>query len=135
MRAFAYDADGEILERRDGSATGSSFTVNANGGYSVEHYAYVQDQQIGSVDEHGDIDVLSGVTGFSSDAGSSDYVAQAGDSMASIAQAVYGDASLWYVVAGANGLTGDGDLAAGQTLKLPQVTTHSSTAETFRNCP
>ena len=102
--------------------------------YSIEHYAYVNGQQIGGVNEHGDIDVLSGVTGFSnSEAGSSNYVAQDGDTMQSIAQAVYGDASLWYVVADANGFDAATDApAAGQTLKLPQVTTNSNTAETFK---
>ena len=134
VRAFAYDAEGEILQRRDGTATGSTFTVTANGGYSVEHYAYVQGQQVGNVDEHGTINVLGGVTGFSnSDAGTSNYVAQDGDTMQSIAQQVYGDGSLWYVVADANGFDAATDApAAGQTLKLPQVTTNSNTAETFK---
>lgn len=134
VRAFAYNAEGEILQRRDGGATGSTFTVTANGGYATEHYAYVQGQEIGSVDEYGTIDVLSGVTGFSnSDAGTSTYVAQDGDTMESIARQVYGDASLWYVVADANGFEAATDApAAGQTLKLPEVTTNSNTAETFK---
>ena len=41
------------------------------------------------------------------------YTARAGDTLASIAQAVYGDASLWYLIADANGLRGDAVLAAG----------------------
>jgi LysM repeat protein len=137
VRAFAYDAEGQILERRDGSVGNNgagTFSVTANGGYATQHYAYVQGQQIGSVDEAGTIDVLSGVTGFSnSDAGSNDYVAQAGDTMQSIAQTVYGDASLWYVVADANGFESATDApAAGQSLKLPEVQTNSNTAETFK---
>jgi hypothetical protein len=53
--------------------------------------------------------------------------------MESIAQQVYGDASLWYVVADANGFDEASDIpAAGQTLKLPEVTTNSNTAETFK---
>ena len=134
VRAFAYDAEGEILQRRDGTATGSTFTVTSNGGYSTEHYAYVEGQQVGNVDEHGTINVLGGVTGFSnSEAGTTNYVAQDGDTMQSIAQAIYGDGSLWYVVADANGFDAATDApAAGQTLKLPQVTTNSNTAETFK---
>jgi LysM repeat protein len=137
VRAFAYDAEGQILERRDGSVGNNgagTFSVTANGGYATQHYAYVGGQQIGSVDEAGDIDVLSGVTGFSNtDQGSSDYVAQAGDTMQSIAQTVYGDASLWYVVADANGFESATDApAAGQALKLPEVQTNSNTAETFK---
>jgi len=135
VRVFAYDAEGEILQRRDGSATNdTTFTVTANGGYSIEHYAYVNGQQIGNVDEHGTINVLGGVTGFSnSDAGTTGYVAQDGDTMQSIAQQVYGDASLWYVVADANGFSSATDApAAGQTLKLPEVTTNSNTSTTFK---
>jgi len=134
VRAFAYDAEGQILQRRDGSAVNdTTFSVTSNGGYAVHHYAYVNGQQIGDVDEGGGIDVLSGVTGFSSsDTGTSNYVVQEGDTLTSIAQAVYGDASLWYVVADANGLTSDDDLVEGQTLKLPQVTTNSNTSTTFK---
>jgi YD repeat-containing protein len=134
VRAFAYDANGQILERRDGSAANdTTFSVTNNGGYAIQHYAYVNGQQIGDVDEHGTVDVLSGVTGFSnSDTGTTNYVVQDGDTLQSIAQQIYGDSSLWYVVADANGLTGDGDLVEGQTLKLPQVTTNSNTSTTFK---
>lgn len=132
VRAFAYDANGQILERRDGTATnGSTFTPT--GTYATQHYAYVDGQQMGEVDEGGGIDVLSGVTGFSdSSQGTRSYVVQQGDTLDGIAQQVYGDASLWYVVADANGLASNSDLVMGQTLKLPQVTTDSNTAETFK---
>ena len=52
------------------------------------------------------------------------YVVQTGDSLASIAARVYGDASLWYIIAQANGLTGDGPgdaPSAGTALTLPNV--------------
>lgn len=159
VRAFAFDGNGQILEARAGTAaispppppggpghppilpkaistqvaTQTAATFTPTGTYSTDHYAYVNGQQIGEVDEGGDIDVLSGVTGFSdSTTGTRNYVVQAGDTLAGIAQQVYGDASLWYVVADANGLQTDSDLVTGQTLKLPQVTTSSNTAETFK---
>ncbi|MHB1059898.1 MAG: LysM peptidoglycan-binding domain-containing protein, partial [Rhodanobacter sp.] len=59
-------------------------------------------------------------------------VVQAGDTLQSIAQAEYGDASLWYVIAQANALGSDSDLAIGQRLTIPQVTTNSNTATTFK---
>ena len=37
------------------------------------------------------------------------YTVQSGDSLQSIAQMVYGDASLWYLIADANGITGNGE--------------------------
>jgi hypothetical protein len=46
------------------------------------------------------------VTAFSSGNSTGDYVVQEGDTLKSIAQAVYGNASLWYVIAQANALGG-----------------------------
>ncbi|WP_176167915.1 LysM peptidoglycan-binding domain-containing protein [Luteibacter sp. 22Crub2.1] len=38
---------------------------------------------------------------------------QTGDTLKSIAQSVYGNASLWYVIAQANAISGDAELAVG----------------------
>jgi large repetitive protein len=131
VRAFAFDGNGQILQRRDGTVSGSTFT--AQGGAGTHHYAYVNGQQVASVDEAGGIDVVNGLTAFSNtDAGAGGYVVQFGDTLKSIAQAEYGDASLWYVVAQANALNSDNDLVAGQTLSIPQVTTNTNTASTFK---
>ncbi len=122
------------VQALDTTQTTTGFTLTDNGGYAVEHYAYVEGQQVANVDEHGTINVLAAVTGFSNtDQGSSTYVVQNDDTLASIAQAVYGDASYWYVVADANGFSSASDApAAGQTLKLPEIQTNSNTAQTFK---
>ena len=56
------------------------------------------------------------------------YAVRAGDTLRSIAQGAYGDAGLWYRVAEANGLSGDGDLRVGETLTIPNKvgTVHNS---------
>ena len=132
IRAFAYDANGQILRRRDGSEA-ADHTFAATGGAGTTHYVYVNGQQMGSVDEAGGIHVLDGLTAFSNtQSGGSGYIVQEGDTLKSIAQAQYGNASLWYVVAQANGLASDDDLAAGQSLSIPQVTTNSNDASTFK---
>ncbi|MCP4471197.1 MAG: RHS repeat protein, partial [Gammaproteobacteria bacterium] len=60
------------------------------------------------------------------------YVANAGDSLQSVALSVWGDASLWYLIADANGITGD-ELTAGRRLSIPNVVTNiHSNSETFR---
>ncbi|WP_394391437.1 LysM peptidoglycan-binding domain-containing protein [Shewanella woodyi] len=62
------------------------------------------------------------------------YTVQGGDSLMSIAGQLWGDKSLWYLIADANGLRGTERLAPGTTLTLPNVTStnlHHST-ETFR---
>ncbi|WP_231625058.1 LysM peptidoglycan-binding domain-containing protein, partial [Novosphingobium sp. AAP93] len=64
---------------------------------------------------------------------SSRYVVQDGDTLTSIAQAVWGDASFWYLIADANGLDGTETLAAGQSLILPNKVhnSHNNTS-TYR---
>jgi LysM repeat protein len=47
------------------------------------------------------------------------YTVQDGDTLQSIAAAVYGNPSLWFVLADANGLTGNEALKAGTLLKVP----------------
>ena len=50
-----------------------------------------------------------------------------------IAQTVWGDANLWYLIANANGLTGGETLQAGQTLSLPNdVINLGNTSSTFK---
>lgn len=61
------------------------------------------------------------------------YTVRSGDTLASIAQSIYGDASLWYEIADANGLNGASSLAAGQQLKIPSsVSNAHNTSSTFR---
>ncbi len=61
------------------------------------------------------------------------YTVQSGDTLQSIAQATWGDASLWYLIADANGLTAATSLATGQILSIPNkvANVHNSSA-TFR---
>ena len=61
------------------------------------------------------------------------YVVHAGETLQSIAQAVYGDSSLWYLIADANGLSGNEDLRVGQAVSVPARVggTHNN-ATTFR---
>jgi len=63
----------------------------------------------------------------------SSYTVKAGDSLYSIAGAVWGDVSMWYLIADANGLTAESELSAGQTLVIPnKVTNIHNNSSTFR---
>jgi hypothetical protein len=55
-----------------------------------------------------------------------------GDTLKSIAQRVYGNSSLWYVLADANALKDDSQLFTGQMLKTPQVKTNKNDSATFK---
>lgn len=61
------------------------------------------------------------------------YTVTSGDTLASIAQAMWGDASLWYLLADQNGLSGNSTLAAGTILSIPsRVTNIHNNASTFK---
>jgi LysM repeat protein len=49
------------------------------------------------------------------------YTVQAGDTLQSIAQALWGNSSYWYLLADANGLSPDATLSVGENLNIPQV--------------
>jgi YD repeat-containing protein len=57
-------------------------------------------------------------SGYPSAAASS-YLVRKGDTLRSIAQAVWGDANLWYLIAEANGLVGNESPTEGMTLWIP----------------
>lgn len=53
------------------------------------------------------------------------YTARSGDTLQGIAQVVWGDASLWYLLADANHLSGAETLSAGQVISVPGRPTNS----------
>ncbi|MEH6462284.1 hypothetical protein, partial [Chitinimonas sp. JJ19] len=62
------------------------------------------------------------------------YVVANGDTLQSVAAAVWGDTSLWYLIAEENGLATDPSarLQTGISLKLPDVTSPANRADTFK---
>ena len=70
---------------------------------------------------------------FEQGSGGGSYTTRAGDTLSSIAAQLWGDASLWYKLAAANGLSGNAQLSTGTTLTIPGgVNKSSNTASTFR---
>lgn len=69
----------------------------------------------------------------STNSSSSSYVVKDGDTLRSIAEALWGDANLWWVIAEASGLTGGEVLLKGQLLSIPgRVFNLHYTNEVFR---
>jgi LysM repeat protein len=73
------------------------------------------------------------VTTSSLGAGPGSYTVRAGETLSTIAATLWGDASLWYKLAEANGLSGGNSISAGQTLTIPNTLSNfHNTADTFR---
>lgn len=122
-RAFAYDMAGEILQRTETGA-------------ATQRYAYANGQQVASgmsTDTAGTpVDVLSRLTGYqSSEVGAYQTTVQAGESLRDIAQRVYGNGNLWYVLSEANAITNE-ELVQGMGLKVPEVKVTANDAATFK---
>jgi YD repeat-containing protein len=63
----------------------------------------------------------------------SQYVARDGERFQDIALAVYGDASLWYLIADANGLVSEADIVEGMSLRIPnRITNIHNSDDTFQ---
>jgi YD repeat-containing protein len=62
---------------------------------------------------------LDPINSFSQGSAGGSYTVRSGDTLSSIASAIYGDGSLWYKIAEANGLSSASALFEGQTLTLP----------------
>jgi hypothetical protein len=73
-------------------------------------------------------------TGSGAEAGSAGvYTVRTGDSLQGVAYANWGDASLWYMIAEANGLSASSVLSAGQILTIPaKVSNFNNNAGTIK---
>ena len=140
MRYYGYNGDGRVQTRREGLMRGGVFTQDGAGGpgnYLLVHGGGQQQAelrqgvQLPSGGNSRQIQSLGGRGYY--DAGGGSVVAQAGETLRSLAQRVYGSDQLWYVLADANGL-GDPDqeLAAGTRLSAPNATIAGNDASTFR---
>jgi YD repeat-containing protein len=120
---LAYTAGGQILQK---SAT-------SNGSTMTTYYASVSENQLGSTTTAGAINVLSTTGGYSnSTTGTQSYTVQVGDTLQSLAQAIYGDSNDYYIIAQANGLSPTATLTAGMVLRIPQITTSANAANTYQ---
>ncbi len=78
-------------------------------------------------------DPVNAITSGVGQNGRSRYTVQSGDTLQGIAASLWGDSSLWYKIAEANGLSADSTLIAGQGLNVPlQGPANRSNADMFR---
>ncbi|WP_295946573.1 DUF6531 domain-containing protein [uncultured Xanthomonas sp.] len=133
VRYFGLDQDGNILRRTEGTIKNGVFTQDDAAVLRTQVYAYVNGQNVASGRYDGKVDVLGRTTAYDvNETGTTKATVQAGDTLRSLAQRLYGNANLWYVLADANALEDDSGLVAGATLTVPDVTSAANDAHTFK---
>jgi len=159
--SLATDQNGMIIDRTEAAQGGSPRTlryvfggvqmgeVGNNGTDNMSFAASVADRLViqptptaagpfhngaTSGTQFADFDQSYDAINSASDAGAgSTYVVASGDTLQSIAALVWGDASLWYLIADANGMSGAEQLQAGRSLAIPDVVANvHNNATTFR---
>ncbi|WUR15022.1 hypothetical protein E7V67_007915 [[Empedobacter] haloabium] len=105
-----YDADGHVQSyKKDGKDAGFNLIVNGN---VLGEESASPDNLLGSN--------YMPVTSPSMVAAPSSYSVQsANETLQSIAQGLWGDGNLWYLIADANALTADSKLTVGDILRIP----------------
>jgi YD repeat-containing protein len=143
---FITDANGQILQRDEADNNASNGDprelhyyfngikvgdVSNNGTSDLDYAASIAQHQAvpgnyafrngwGTGYNYADFDQsYDPINGLNYESSAGRYTVQAGDTLESIAQAVWGDASFWYMIAEANGLSGADSIQAGQSLLIP----------------
>lgn len=137
-RTFINDAGGRILQSTQNGNTQRQLVVN--GEVLGRYGSYLNPDK--PADSSGNPLFITGsnfnfgytkISGSYPAANPGTKVVAAGDTLASIAKSVYGDSTLWYLIADANGLSGDRDLRVGQTLTVPsRVTGAKNNSNSFK---
>jgi hypothetical protein len=145
VRAYAYNAEGQVIGRRDFWAVGAAGPdgrawqqtdmlmpnrrlVISNG----QSWAEVT-EGAPARNELPEVEALQSLTGRGYAAGGGSVAAQANETLQSVSQRVYGDARYWYVLAEANGIgRPDEPLAGGTLLRVPALQVGFNAAGTAR---
>jgi len=123
-RYYAANREGQIIMRHQAGKSNS------------DTYLYFEGAVLAHLGVPGKPELMDTFTPISSTypaATPNSYVVNEGDTLEGIAQVVWGDAQMWYLIADANGLEGTETLVAGDTLTIPNVvsSTHNN-SDTFK---
>ncbi|WP_242629192.1 LysM peptidoglycan-binding domain-containing protein [Xanthomonas oryzae] len=133
LRYFTMDAEGNILRRTEGTIEGGTFTQDDAARLRTEQYAFANGQYVAAGRFDGKTDVLGQMNAYAStDVGTYKVTVQAGDTLRGLAQRLYGNSNLWYVLADANAIDDDRGLVAGATLNVPDIKANTNDATTFK---
>lgn len=111
-RSLQTNRDGQILTRYESLSK------------STQTYFYYNGKVLANAGTASAAEISDSFTTISNDYPGrvpTSYIVNQGDTLASIAQAVWGDAGMWYLIADANGLDPAKGLLPGDTIRIPNV--------------
>ncbi|WP_262880412.1 LysM peptidoglycan-binding domain-containing protein [Pseudomonas paralcaligenes] len=111
-KMFASNREGQfIASKRSDSHNGQS-------------YIYVQGREVANIGNASAPEITDTIEQITKDTFGltpTNYVVSQGDTLQSIALQVWGDDSMWYLIADANGIVAGDELTPGDSLKIPNV--------------
>ncbi|MDG9931262.1 LysM domain-containing protein, partial [Pseudomonas sp. GD04042] len=123
-RRYASDRNGQLIMRTDGNNASAQTYVMHNGNVLAS---------IGNNSTPEIFDTISSVSPSEIERTPTNYVIVDGDTLQGIAQKIWGDSGMWYLIADANGLSANSELIRGTTLTIPNVAgSNSNNAGTFK---
>ncbi|WP_349735280.1 scabin-related ADP-ribosyltransferase [Pseudomonas jessenii] len=121
-RRFASDRNGQLTIRSEGNTSQRYATYNGNVLASIGNNSTPEI-----------FDTIASILPEEVARTPSSYVIVDGDTLQSIAQKTWGDSSMWYLIADANGLNVSDSLVRGTSLVIPNVTgSNANNADTFK---
>ncbi|MCO7227598.1 LysM domain-containing protein, partial [Pleionea sp. CnH1-48] len=139
-RTLSYQGDGRawLKQTRIYNTDEQRYVYDDDNRYNdaLRYYYYSSGQEIVNVSPLGEFNLGDSASyqmlTSSSQLNESQVAVNQGDSLRSLSLRFYGTESLWYVIADANGLQGNDELAAGQTLTIPAVSNGFNDAADFK---
>ncbi|WP_229008360.1 LysM peptidoglycan-binding domain-containing protein [Methylophilus sp. Leaf408] len=125
-----YYVNGKRVGDVGNDGPGRTDYVQAMAGRGVSKTEYKNFKPVSSADFDQNYEPVSpGYPGFAA----TSYTVKSGETLQSIAQAVWGDSAMWYLIADANGLASNSELVAGQVLTIPnKITNVHNNSSTYR---
>ncbi|SFL03892.1 LysM peptidoglycan-binding domain-containing protein [Pseudomonas sp. NFACC46-3] len=140
---FSYDRDGAVSSvsarlslRNFSSYKDGQIATRYEKDKKTQNYFYHEGKALANVGTASAAEISDTLTPISKEypaQSPSNYVVSQEDTLASIAQTVWGDSGMWYLIADANGLDVANPLIPGSTIRIPNVvgSTHNN-ASTFK---
>jgi len=124
VRSFASNREGQLIGR---------YLDNSGRAQSYLYYQGAALANVGNISTPEISDTFEPISADDPGNIPTSYVVNTGDTLEGIAQTVWGDSRMWYLIADANGLDPSVALIAGDSLKIPNVvsSTHNN-ATTFK---